>query len=134
MSTYGHEDAELGLRRYVTEVAAGLDVGPQSSCTEVSSIATAYIALERRFPLFPDRDAAFTWDQVYGWAAGIETVNGEDIIALSYFATELLPEPASVVEFGHRLLEGEPVGEPFPPELPICPDLHTRLARYVSPT
>lgn len=87
-----------GLRGYIAEVATAVGVGPESTTVDLDSPAGAYIALDRRPPRHPDRDAALLWDERHGWSAAIETHSGEDLIVLRYLGSALVPSPAAVAK------------------------------------
>jgi anti-anti-sigma factor len=114
------------LRRYMHEVAAGLGVGPESVWCEMAEESAAYVAMAERCVEYPNRDLALLWDGRHGWAAGVETNAGEDILILAWYGPDVLPPPGEVVGFARAVLTGQPVGQPVPPEIP--PEmLHTRL-------
>lgn len=96
MDLFGRDHVELGLRRYAEAVASALGVGPEATCCEFDSSASAYIALTDPLPGFPDRDVALLWDDTHGWSLCVETHSGEDLILLAYLATTVLPEPETV--------------------------------------
>ncbi|GAA3438831.1 DUF6292 family protein [Kutzneria kofuensis] len=73
--TFGRE-----LRAYVTEVAAALGVGPESTMVDATTPASAYLALDGSTPAFPDRDLALLWDERVGWSAVVETRSGDDLV------------------------------------------------------
>jgi hypothetical protein len=97
------------------------------------SPANAYLALDGRLPLLPDRDVALTWHEEHGWSAGIETDSSEDLVLLAYFGNDVLPAPRVVADFARRVLAGEQTGQKQPPALRSRADhddLHERLAGY----
>lgn len=130
----GGQRAEWGLRRYVGQVAVGLGVGVESICCEAAEPANAYVALTRRLYRVPDRDVALFWDGVRGWALGIETGCGEDVLVLAYLGGEqLLAEPDTVVVFAETMLAGRNAGQSGPPVLALQGSLGSRLADYARP-
>lgn len=127
----GGQRAEWGLRRYVGQVAVGLGVGVESTCCEAAEPANAYVALTRRLCRAPDRDVALFWDGVRGWALGIETGSGEDVLVLAYLGGEqLLAQPDTVVAFAETMLAGRNAGQPGPPAPTEQGALDSRLADY----
>lgn len=126
----GAERAEWGLRRYVQQVALGLGVGLESACCESAEPASAYLALTQRLLSAPDRDVALFWDATHGWALGIETGSGEDVLVQAYLGSaQLLADPGTVVGFAKTLLAGHHAGQPNPPQL-FGDDLPSQLTAY----
>jgi Family of unknown function (DUF6292) len=123
---------EQGLRGYVQAVAGGLGVGPEDVCQRSHPVASAYLALRERLPGFARRDVAAVWDARHGWALGVETSSGEDLIMAAYLGEDLLPEPDEVVMFVKKLLAGQRPGQLKPPIVRSC-DLSERLTGYVQP-
>jgi len=127
--------AARGLRQYLLAVAAKLDA-PAWFC-EVDAPATAYLALERRIPRFPDHETALLWDERDGWAAAVESAGGEDVIVLAYLGEDVLPAPEVVVAFVRDLYGSGYPGQPEPPDFrrPGAPDgFDERLAAYAGDT
>lgn len=100
---------ERGLRAYVRLVAALVGAGPSAQWCEWADSANAYIALEDRLPDRPTRDLARMWDDERGWAVGMETGSGEDLLILAWYTEDLLPPPATVAEFVRHVVSGYPV-------------------------
>jgi Family of unknown function (DUF6292) len=125
--------AARGLRCYIRMVAVALDLDAESASVQLEPPVSAYLALADRLPLFPTRDVALVWDEEHGWAAGIETDSGEEVIMLCYLDSDVLPEPSVVAQFV-RGLSGERLsGRPTPPAFRSAEDrddLRIRLARY----
>lgn len=101
------DQAERRLRAYVRRVARGLGLGPESAWCEVAEEANAYVALDRQLPQRPGRDVALVWDERRGWAVGVETGSGEDLLIVAWHGPELLPAPARVVRFTEAVLAGD---------------------------
>ncbi|HEV2777805.1 MAG TPA: DUF6292 family protein [Actinophytocola sp.] len=130
------EDAAArGLRGYVRLVAEACGAGPNCSFIEWDRPLRAYIAVDGRLPGFPTRDVALWWQEEHGWAAGIETHSGQDIILLTYLGTEALPAPRVVARFLAEVLGRRHPGQPQPPALRRVTDddLLDRLADYARP-
>jgi hypothetical protein len=85
-----------GLQRYVRLVSRALGLRGPCSYIQSDEPLSAYIALDGRFPRFPDRDVALLWDEHAGWSAAIETHSGEDLLVVAYLGDELLPPPDTV--------------------------------------
>lgn len=110
-----NELTEQALHAYVTRVATGLGLGPESWFCEFTDVRAAYLALAGRLPEAPDRDAALVWDDRLGWSVAIETGSAEDLLVLAWFGADPLPAPEDVVAFVKHLLNGQPAGQPTPP-------------------
>lgn len=124
-----HELFEQALHAYVTRVATGLGLGPESWFCEFNDTGTAYVALAGRLAVAPDRDAALIWDDRHGWSVAIETGSPDDLAVLAWFGADLLPAPEDVVAFVKHLLEGQPAGQPEPPAgVPVLDGLQAYLA------
>jgi hypothetical protein len=125
--------AEQGLRSYVGRVAAGLGLDSAGMWCEVADEAAAYVALEQRLASRPARDVALVWDDRRGWAVGVETRSGEDLLVVAWYGPELLPSPEEVVRFVRSVL-AEGVGHSVPPS--VCAaarqQVRARLARRVA--
>lgn len=122
-----------GLLHYVRLVADALGLAGDSSFVQLEPRANAYLALDGRLPLFPAHDVALTWDEVHGWAGGIEAHSGEDLILLAYLGTDVLPLPQVVARFARGVLSGELPDRPEAPNLRAVDDtddLQARLAGY----
>lgn len=116
MDIYGcTEPAERGLRCYVHQVASGLDLGPESTYCELAPPATAYLALEDRLADWPDRDTALVWDDQLGWAVGVETASGDDLVIVAWYGPDLVPGPEEVVRFAKNVLAGHYPSHARPP-------------------
>ena len=113
-----HVEARLhrALRDYLGGVARHLGVGPESCTLDLDLPISAYLALDKPLPDFPDRDAALLWDEVHGWAAAIETHSGEDLIIVAYLDTATVtPSPRSLARFVRDLrLGGRRFARPEP--------------------
>lgn len=118
------------LRGYLDAVAHRLGVGLESCTLDVDLPTSAYLALDRPLPAFPDRELALLWDEVHGWAAAIETHSGEDLIVVSYLdAPTVTPPPRLLARFVHDLRTGgRRLTRPDPPALRTAGD-HQALAR-----
>lgn len=122
--------AATGLRHYVYRIAAALGVGPEGTCWELADEANAYVALNDRLARFPTRDVALTWDGDRGWAVGVETRSGEDLLVVSWYGPDVVPAPDDVVVFAKAVFADEPVGQPTPPH-GADPAVLARLATYL---
>jgi hypothetical protein len=118
------------LRGYLGTVAHHLGVGLESCTVDLDLPTSAYLALDRPLPEFPDRDLALVWDEVHGWAAAIETHSGEDLIVVSYLdAPTVTPSPRLLARFVHDLrVGGRRLARPDPPALRSAGD-HPALVR-----
>jgi hypothetical protein len=125
--------AEQGLRSYVGRVAAGLGLDSAGMWCEVADEAAAYVALEQRLASRPARDVALVWDDRRGWAVGVETRSGEDLLVVAWYGPELLPSPEEVVRFVRNVL-AERVDHSAPPS--VCAaarrQVRARLARCAT--
>lgn len=121
-------DVEFGfhraLRDYLAATAEHLGLGLESCTVDWDLPTSAYLAVNRRLPDFPDRDLALLWDEVHGWAAAIETHSGEDLILVSYLDTATVaPSPGLVARFLQDLCAGRSrLGRPDPPVLRVAGD------------
>lgn len=98
------ELAEHGLRRYTARVAAAVGTGPEAAWCEWADAPSAYIALDRRLPDHPDRDAALIWAAERGWAVAVETGCGEDLLITAALVDDVLPPPDAVAAWAHAVL------------------------------
>ncbi|WP_147455121.1 DUF6292 family protein [Saccharothrix australiensis] len=121
------EAVALELRRYVKRVTGALGLGGDCSYIDAGPPANAYLALDGRLPSFPDRDVALLWDEEHGWSAALETQSGLDLVTVAYLHGSLVPPPAAVARFAHRLLRGEHPGDPRAVRLATPGDQRTRL-------
>ncbi|WP_235998664.1 DUF6292 family protein [Qaidamihabitans albus] len=125
-----------GLKRYVELVADELRM-PPAFCVDVDDYrATVYFALEERVPRYPDRDLALLWDEENGWAIGVESGCGEDIIVLAYLGGDIVPAPSLVARFVDDLMHERYPGQLEPPALRRAgtdDDLDERLAAFHRP-
>ncbi|MFL6143779.1 MAG: DUF6292 family protein [Labedaea sp.] len=125
-----------GLHRYVQLVAEACGVGPDGFFLELERPLRAYLAVDGRLPQFPTRDVALWWEEEHGWAAGIETHSGRNLILLTYLGLDALPAPQAVVHFLADLFTERFPGQPNPPALRRVTDtdgLLDRLASYARP-
>lgn len=125
--------AARGLRQYLLAIAAKLDA-PAWFC-EAGPPATAYLALDRRLPRFPDHETALLWDERDGWAAAVESAGGEETVVLAYLGEDVLPAPDRVVAFVTDMYGTGYPGRPDPPDFrrPGTPDgFDDRLAAYAG--
>ncbi|WP_229874839.1 DUF6292 family protein [Amycolatopsis deserti] len=129
-----YEDAQArGLRRYVRLVTEALGLGGNAYFVQIDPPpANAYLALERRLPEFPDRDAALIWSEDTGWSLVVESHCGEDLIVLAYLGTDVLPAPRVVARFAEDLCDGVATGVLEPPAWDPA-DVGERLAAYAAP-
>ena len=124
--------AERGLRCYVHRIATGLGLGAESVCCELADQAVAYLALPDRSPDQPDRDVALIWDEMRGWAVGVETGSGEDVLVTAWHGGDVLPAPDDVVGFAKSFVAGHPTGQSEPPGFGPDGDVRQRLAGYLT--
>lgn len=122
-----------GLRMYLLRVAERVEA--LAWYCEVGVPAYAYAALDGGIPRHPGREAALVWNENDGWAAGIETASGDDLIVLSYLGEDVLPEPETVAAFiGELRADGYP-GRPDPPAFRLAGDddgFEERLALHAG--
>lgn len=128
--------AARGLRRYVRLVATALDLGAHGYFVQLERPVGLYLAVDGHLPRFPTHDVALTWHEEHGWAAGVETRSGADLLILRYLGREVLPPPRTVARFVHDLFAGRSPGQPDPPafrHVDDADDLPERLAGYATP-
>jgi len=128
-----HGEAARGLGGYVRAVAREVGVSPEAINYEVSDTATAYLALNRRTPNYPDRDLMLIWGERDGWVVAVETDPAEAPIVLAYLGRDVLPAPHAVARFVTDLVAGRNPGQATAPKLRFPSDrddLAERLARY----
>lgn len=101
------ESLERGLLAYVQSVASEMALGPEGIWCEAAEEAGAYLALDGRLARHPDRDVALVWDEYRGWAVGVETGCGEDLVIVAWYGQVLLPVAAEVARFARRALTGD---------------------------
>jgi Family of unknown function (DUF6292) len=124
--------AAQGLSRYVRLVAEELGLTGECSFSQLAPPVNAYLALDGHLPLFPSRDVALIWHEEHGWAAGIETHSGEDLILLSFLGDVVLPAPRVVAQFARSVLGEELPGQPEPVALRKADDDDDLRAQLVS--
>jgi hypothetical protein len=127
--------AANGLRRYIRLVSDELGLTGESSFVQLEPPAYAYLAVDGRFKSFPTRDVALLWDEVHGWAAGVETHSGEDVMVLAYLGGDVLPAPRVLARFVRTLTARASAGQVQPPafrSLGDQDDLEERLAAYAD--
>lgn len=131
MSPLPDHPAGAALRRYVAAVAQAVEVEDEATTVLVDGVdPSAYLALPRSHPTFPEMALALLWNLGTGWASALET-RGGDLITLAYVGTDLLPSPGEVGTFLRDTLDGGYPGQPDPPRLDTTvPELTARLARY----
>ncbi|ONI91551.1 hypothetical protein ALI22I_07920 [Saccharothrix sp. ALI-22-I] len=124
-----------GLRGYVRLVTEALDLDSECSYVWDERPARAYLAVDRRLPTRPDREAALLWDEERGWSAAIETHSGEDLIIVDHLGGDVLPPPRRVAKWAGRLFRGERRDAPRPVPARVnhaAGDLTRRLAAYAD--
>ncbi|HKN98464.1 MAG TPA: DUF6292 family protein [Pseudonocardiaceae bacterium] len=124
------ELAELGLRRYVAQVAAAVGTGPEATWCEWADAPSAYVALECGLPGYPERDAALTWAAERGWAVAVETGCGEDLLITASLNGDVLPPPRTVAAFARAVLAGRHTNARRRPHVVAGRDLARRLANW----
>lgn len=87
------------LRDYVESVAAEFGVGLESCTIDEDTPVSAYVALDLSLPHLPDRDVALLWHEERGWAVGVETRGGEDVVIVRHLGESVCPAPARVARF-----------------------------------
>jgi hypothetical protein len=125
-----------GLRRYVWLVAEACGVGPDGFFLELERPLCAYLAVDGRLSRFPTRDVALWWQEEHGWAAGIESHSGRNIVLLTYLGLDALPAPRVVAHFLTELFAERFPGQPDPPAPRRVTDtdgLLDRLTSYAQP-
>jgi hypothetical protein len=126
------ELAEHGLRRYTARTAAAVGAGPEAAWCECADLPSAYIALDRRLPDHPDRDAALIWAAERGWAVAVETGCGEDLLITASLGGDVLPAPVTVAAFVRAVLAGRPPDTRGRPSTAGSADLTRRLANWAG--
>jgi hypothetical protein len=127
---------DRGLDRYVSLVADALGLAATAYYTESQPPVHVYLALDARFPDFPDRDTALTWDERHGWAGAVESISGDDLVVVAYLGHDILPPPHLVARFARDLTAGRDPGQSTPPGFrtpDTDDDLPQRLAAYSPP-
>lgn len=104
-----------GLDCYVASVASSLLVPRHAVHYEVSELSTAYLALHRRSPVFPELDLMLLWDERHGWSVALETAPADDPVALAYLGGDVLAEADEVHRFVEDVIAGKCPGQPEPP-------------------
>ena len=104
-----------GLSRYVAAVATALGVPRHAVHHEVSELSSAYLALHRRSPVFPELDLMLLWDERHGWSVALETAPADDPVVLAYLGGDVLAEAAEVREFALAVIAGHCPGQPDEP-------------------
>jgi hypothetical protein len=130
--------AARGLRHYVRLVAGELGLTGESWTVHLEVPASAYIALDRRLPEFPERDTALLWHEHHGWALALENGGGRDLDVVTYVGAEVLPPPGVVGQavtglftngLGPRRVEPPRLRDPLGGD----DDLALLLSRYAVP-
>ena len=104
-----------GLSRYVYSVAAALMVPRHAVHHEVSELSSAYLALPRRSPAFPELDLMLLWDERHGWSVALETAPADGPVVLAYLGGDVLAEADEVHRFVQDVIAGKCPGQPEPP-------------------
>jgi len=99
--------AIIALRAYLADVTTALSVGLESCTVDHDTPVSAYIALDERFPGYPDRDVALLWDEVRGWSAAIEPRRTHDLVVIRYLGGTIVPPPEHVARFVTALREDD---------------------------
>lgn len=124
---------EWALRRYTREVGAGVGLESESCWCEVAEQCTAYLPLPCAPVSHPGREAALVWDEAHGWAIGIETSSGEDLLIQAWYGPDRIPDPPQVAAFTRAVLSGRPAGQSTPPATPAGP-VRAQLAQWAQMT
>jgi len=127
--------AARGLHEYVRCVAAALGLRGESWLVQLESPANVYLALDERLSAFPDGDVAVTWDEEHGWALGVESNPGAELLVLGYLGDDVLPAPEVVAAAVRRSVVGTLPrnGRPAYRAAGDADDLLSRLAAYAVP-
>ncbi len=104
-----------GLTRYVDSVAAALAMPRHAVHHEVSELSSAYLALHRRSPVFPELDLMLLWDERHGWSVALETAPADDPVVLAYLGGDVLAEADEVHRFVLDVIAGKCPGQLDPP-------------------
>ncbi|GAA3432837.1 DUF6292 family protein [Kutzneria kofuensis] len=132
MNVAPDSEAALGLGRYVAAVARLLGVPSDAMYHEVGDLASAYIALPTRHPLFAEFDLMLVWDERHGWSVGLEIDTLDGPVILSYLGPDPLPTPGRVRHFVDEVVVGNCPGQPNPPHCGSRKRLADRLAKFVT--
>jgi hypothetical protein len=132
MNVAPDSEAALGLGRYISAVARLLGVPPDAMYHEVGDLASAYIALPCRHPLFQEHDLMLVWDERHGWSVGLEIDTLDGPVILSYLGPDPLPTPGRVRHFVDEVVVGNCPGQPNPPRSRSRERLADRLAKFVT--
>ncbi|RAS70362.1 hypothetical protein C8D87_101662 [Lentzea atacamensis] len=100
------DSAARRVRRYVSEVVAGLGLRGDSSFVETEPRVGAYVALDGRLQDFPDHDVALLWDELSGWSAAVEDRRGE-LVEIARLGGDPEPSPGAVVRWVQGLFRRE---------------------------
>jgi hypothetical protein len=118
------------LRSYLTTVATGLGVGPESCVVDLLPPASAYIALDGPVLRFPEHDLALLWNEGFGWSVAVETPGNEDLTVLAHHGGGQVPRPSEIYAFVAAVRAGdhptEPSARPNPPN-PVAPRTRSEL-------
>ena len=104
-----------GLSNYVQSVAATMSVPGHAVHHEVSELSSAYLALHRRSPVFPELDLMLLWDERHGWSVALETAPADDPVVLAYLGGDVLAEADDVHRFAVDVIAGNCPGQLDPP-------------------
>ncbi|MEV4319427.1 DUF6292 family protein [Actinocrispum sp. NPDC049592] len=88
-----------GLAGYLSAVAKAIGVPEEGTSFEVSDTATAYLALDRKWPGRPGRDLMLVWCERMGWTVSLETGPAEPAMVLARLGGDSVPEPQAVAQF-----------------------------------
>jgi hypothetical protein len=132
MDAAPNSEAALGLGRYVAAVARLLGVSADAMYHEVGDLASAYIALPMRHPLFVEHDLMLVWDERHGWSVGLEIDTLDGPVVLSYLGPDPLPTPGRIRHFVDEVVVGNCPGQPNPPHCRSREQLADRLAKFVT--
>jgi hypothetical protein len=127
-----YERAEHGLRHYTARVAAAVGTGPEAAWCEWADAPSAYVALDRRLPGHPDRDAALIWAAERGWAVAVETGSGEDPLITASLGSDVLPPPETVAAWVRAVLASRHPDARGRPSTAVGADLAHRLADWAG--
>ena len=96
-----------GLTSYVHAIASSLGVPRHAVHHEVSELSSAYLALHRRNPEFPELDLMLLWDERHGWSVALETAPADDPMVLAYLGGDVLAETDQIRRFVEDVTAGQ---------------------------
>ncbi|WP_420749327.1 DUF6292 family protein [Rhodococcus sp. O3] len=98
----GDEVMVRGFTRYIEQVAQELGAAEGNWAVRDDGAWEAYVGIPE-LELYPGREVALVWTPDEGWALGVETGSGEDMIIAGYLGSTRVPPPSAVRTFLERL-------------------------------